>query len=239
MALGLFDRQAKIGLDVPEWLTIYLTEDSLVRWGLLEEVIEGAAIMGARGATVVLGDPRVCDAEINGDRRVWEVQGRIASYRPWFKLALCDEAYFRNNEAQLAAGRGLVIRMRNPAGPADPAPVPQALVGDWAVVMDTATTAVGKSADPSALLAMLDREGAESPWGQGHWGDPFDSQNLESTMILLALNCAAKPLRFQPETFFFASEFMDETVSRSFNARRLRARWGGGRTAAPQQEAAA
>jgi hypothetical protein len=222
MALGLFDRQAPIGLDIPEWVTLYVAPCHSPDWILIEEIAEGIATIGSRGMTIVLGGHRAGWDTIGNSNPHVRIRDRIAAYRPWFNIVLCNESYFVEYQSDLAAGRGFILR-EAVAGPFTS--IPSAIVGDWAVVLDIKTTLVGKSSDPVAMLAEVDSNEVEHPFTLPHWQDRWDEQTLTSTSVLLAINYLAKPTVHQTNTFVFAAEFIDQLTADAFNDRGLRPRW--------------
>jgi hypothetical protein len=242
-AIGLFDRQAPIGLEVPEWLKIYVSADMEpeAHWKMLEEIIEGVATMGCRGVTVVF-------SASNHPTRPHElelIRDRVVRYRPWFRAVACDEVFYLDNEAKLSGGDGMVVR---PAGELPPLmPVPASILGKdgQCTVLDIETTMVGRASDPAGMIRGVSAmPEVEIPWALPQWGSRgrappsslpgrwrAEERILASACIVLALNIVAKPQRFQGETFFFASEFLDRSVSGAVNERGLRARWQQGAAA--------
>jgi hypothetical protein len=232
MGIGLFDRQTPIGLSVPEWLTLYWTadssslEESQKMRDVTEEIVEGAAVMGCRGVTLILAYQGTVRS-IHPGGIVLDIVEKIEAYRPYFSMVLCDSTYYRQHEGSLSVGRTLILRHPQERHALIlPAELPPSLLKDWAVVIDFPTSLVGKTTDPIGLVTEVHGTGeVDFPCEIGQWCDEADATNLQSTEILLALNMLAKPERFENNTFLFAADFLDEVVAQAFNERRLRPRW--------------
>jgi hypothetical protein len=228
MALGLFARQIPIGLDVPGWLMLYIVGDD-IDWDNVQEIIEGAATIGVEGATVVVTSLASAQEYVS---MPWadKIRARIKNWRPWFRIVLCNDKYYSINENELMAGRSIVLRFPNKVADGatnSPAvPVRASIVRDWCVVMDSETTMIGKTSNPAGMLTVVTSDSeAPRPWREAHWTEAVDKETLLAAFRVLALNVLCKPARFRSESFFFANEYLDETVSKAFNERRMRARW--------------
>ena len=229
--VGLFGRQTALaGLDVPQGVTIYIDRgdaDSKTLNGLLTELIEGVAIVGAAGVTLVQNLPATEWARSAFDPTECAHWKRIMGCRPYFRLISCNPAAVEENGGEgLVAGRLVVVTNGRAAGE-----LPAPLRGEEAVCIDYLTTMVAKTNRPSELVRDALEQIAELDVRKlPHWSDPLSASLLNSTTVLLAMNALCKPDRLK-SAFLFASDYLDEMVARAFNDRGLRARR---RKAAPE-----
>ena len=222
--VGLFGRQAPIGLEVPEWVTIYVpswTEDNHSRMKFLDSLVEGVAVIGAVGCTVVF------NVEASAWNRVGleDVEDSLGSFvrtsRPYFRVIVSNLPGARRDGGPVCAGRLMVLTFGQPAE------LPPEFAGQEAIVVDHTTTMVAKSRRPADMSAEVFEAVPEMAEVRQlpHWVESWSATLLDTTLGLLALNVLAKPKRFSSNTFFFAADYLDETVAQAFNDRTLRARW--------------
>ena len=223
--VGLFGRQAPIGLEVPEWVTIYVpswTEDDDKKMQFLDSLVEGVAVIGALGCTVVF------NVEATGWNRlgledVEEFLGKfVRGSRPYFRLIVSNlPGVRREGVRQVCAGRLMVLTFGEPPA------MPEEFAGQEAIIIDHETTMVAKTRRPfdmatEVLEAVPEMAGVRQ---LPHWTESWSATLLDTTLGLLALNVLSKPKRFNANTFFFAADYLDETIAQAFNDRTLRARW--------------
>ena len=221
--VGIFGRQAPIsGLVIPRWITIYVDQiDEANKEEIhkfLKELVEGCGIVGATGVTVVfrLGAEHWYD--LVGDGFEKELTSLVIGSRPYFRAVVCNH-YAANDNRTLPAGALIVL-----TDGSEPR-MPESLAGRMAVCLDFKTTLISKTMRPEevvrdAIQQVADVDVREKP----HWTDPLSTTLLNSTACLLALNVLCKPERFGDDTFFFAYDYLDETVCQAFNDRGLRMR---------------
>ena len=223
--VGIFGRQAPIsGLEIPRWVTIFVdhvgseNEDEMKNF--IRELTEGCAVVGATGVTVALRvEASRWYSSLGGDFQTILANDANDS-RPYFRTIVCN-AYAVEQDPKLFAGKLIVV-----TDGAAPDSLPECLRDQTAVCIDYRSTMIAKTANVievvrDALEQVAELEVRELP----HWQDTMSSMLLNSTLALLALNVMCKPSRFEADTFFFASDYLDETIARAFNDRNLRARW--------------
>ncbi len=239
MSLGLFARQDLIGLDVPEWITIYVTRDTQrLRNGILTELVMTAAMVGVKGATVIFSNETLAASLIrppgsSGPSAPHSLREAVKAVRPYFKVVTCDRIYFDEAVAggteggklpPVAAGRGIILRSSSAQPIVED--IPEAIVGDWCLVIDERTTMVGKSRNPAQMMfEALTSDISEDCFEQGQWSELMDATRLRHATFLLGANMLCKPSKFQNDTFFFAANVLDVMTAKAFNERGLRARW--------------
>ena len=223
--VGIFGRQAPISaLVIPRWVTIYvdLVEEQTAEGvkQFLQELVEGCAVVGATGVTVAFRVDAVHWHEYIGDDFQETLAKTVSVSRPYFRAVVCNH-FTLDSQPEIAAGALLVV-----TDGIAPAELPAVLRGQPAVCVDIETTLIAKTTHPvelvrDALEQVAEMEVRKLP----HWTDPLSEVLLNSTTCLLALNLLCKPERFGADTFFFAYDYLDETVAQAFNDRTLRARW--------------
>ena len=223
--VGIFGRQAPIsGLEIPRWVTIFVdhigpeTEDEMKDF--VRELAEGCAVVGATGVTVAFRVEASRWYSALGSDFQAVLANDSNDSRPYFRVVVCN-AYALDQDPALFAGKLVIV-----TDGAAPDSLPTSLQGQEAVCIDYRSTLIAKTANAievvrDVLEQVAELEVRELP----HWRDTLSSTLLNSTLSLLALNVMCKPARFEADTFFFASDYLDETVARAFNDRNLRARW--------------
>jgi len=221
MALSLFARQATIGLEVPEWVTLIVTPvTDEFQWSDIKEVLERVAVVGAHGATVVLVGASAAD-QIEDHSHHTYIREQIAEFRPWFEIVLCNAEYYLTHLDALGSAPRVVLRSRDSRSD-----LSSVLPPGPALLLDLHTTAVGWCSNIPALLAELDVGGAvEEPWALPHWSDCIARQLLLSLTEDLAVNLLCKPSLHPIDQITMAAEFADHVTAAAFNERGLRARW--------------
>lgn len=226
--VGLFGRQAPIGLTVPNWVTIYVPhwEPEGRTHALLRLLVEGVAVIGSVGCTVVVRVQASRWVEAGLAKAEVELRSFVALSRPYFRVIVAnDHAVAEEHESEdggsIVAGRRILLL----DGLANAA-MPEFLAGENLIVVDSITSMVGKTDMPvemcaEVVAALAPKDFRELP----HWGDQWSESVLMSVTSLLAINMLAKPDRHPPDVFLFATEYMDEVTKRAFNDRGLRARW--------------
>jgi hypothetical protein len=223
--VGIFGRQAPIsGLEIPRWVTIFVdhidpeNEDAMKSF--IRELTEGCAVVGATGVTVAIRvEASRWYSVLGGDFQTSLVNDANDS-RPYFRAVVCN-AYALDQDPTLFAGKLIII-----TDGAAPSNLPACLLNQPAVCIDYPTTMIAKTANvPEVVRDALEQVAELSVRELPHWLDTMSSMLLNSTLALLALNVMCKPDRFEADTFFFASDYLDETIARAFNDRNLRARW--------------
>ena len=223
--VGIFGRQAPIAsLVIPKWVTILvdsITEESEFEMKkFVTELAEGVAVVGAVGVTIAFNIPASVWHERIGEQ--WEdaVNSYIQHSRPYFRVVVCNYHALATPESP-AAGSLLLI-----TDGSAPETMPEITTGCEMICVDYRTTMVAKTARPAELIRDALEQVAEMDVRKmRHWSSSLSTVNLNSTAALLALNLLCKPSRFQENVFFFAYDYLDETVSQAFNDRTLRARW--------------
>jgi hypothetical protein len=240
MALGLFARQAPIGLEVPEWVTVFVAHQGDESGPHLREFVGGLATVGCRGATVVFREGARSSADPAKALRDWAESwgvdrggASLPMTRPYFRLVACDARFFESHREEVEAGRAVYFLGRGPTGWAaaarGPLPEPPGGLGgeEGCVVLDMLTAVVGQSTQPHRMLAAAvsaEWDGPK-PWLRPNWAEGDDADVLASAAVAMALNWLCKPSTYQNESFFFTSDFIDGITAKCFNERNLRPRW--------------
>lgn len=234
MGVGLFGRQAPIGLDVPKWVTIHVTPEASKRvsnltlesgrsW--LHELVEGIATIGAVGVTIVMDAKSETWISGNLDAFFRRLKQSLRHSRPYFRLVVSNYAHYSARAEEVEAGPRFILANGDTA-----LEVMERLDGDRCYGIECLSTAVFRTNQPSRMIPeitqLVESGDIENPWTLPHWKDDLWYEGLlRSTTILLALNNLCKPGKFEDNTFLFGAEYSDEVISRAFNERHLRANW--------------
>jgi hypothetical protein len=223
--VGIFGRQAPISsLVIPRWVTIYvdLIEEQTAMGvkDFVLELVEGCAVVGATGVTVAFRIDAAKWHEYVGDDYQDVLTKAVGVSRPYFRAVVCNH-FALEHHPENAAGALLVVTDGHA-----PEELPTVLQGQAAVCLDIETALIAKTSRPRELVRDALEQVAEMDVRRlPHWEDHLSEVLLNSTTCLLALNMLCKPERFGDDTFFFAYDYLDETVTQAFNDRTLRARW--------------
>lgn len=223
--VGIFGRQAPIAsLVIPKWVTILvdrITEESEFEMKkFVTELAEGVAVVGAVGVTIAFNIPASIWHERIGEPWEETVNSYIQHSRPYFRVVVCNYHALATPESPAAGNLVLVT------DGAAPEALPGIADGCEMVCIDYRTTLIAKTSRPAELIRDALEQVAELEVRKmRHWTSSLSTVNLDSAAALLALNLLCKPARFQENVFFFAYDYLDETVSQAFNDRTLRARW--------------
>ena len=232
--VGIFGRQAPIsGLEIPKWVTVFVgkidehEEEDILKF--ITELVEGIAVIGATGATVVFDVTASSWRSLISEEYEKKVAEFVRHSRPYFRTVLVN-SHAVERDPSLAAGK-LMVLTNGSAVEALPAP----LVGEEAVCIDYQTTLVAKTAKCDRLVRDALEQVAEMDVRElPHWEDSLSQVLLNSCTVLLALNVLCKPARFETDVFFFAADYMDNIIADAFNDRTLRARWRKEKAVAPK-----
>lgn len=228
---GLYDRQAPIaGLEIPEWITIYCPKSNTLsprRELVLQRLIEGFAIAGSMGATVIFDTVHSCWGD-RGAMLEKYVDQNVLPCRPYFSIVsanLESVNVTRNTDEDLIAGFPVVLVDGVMNETDNPFP------NEAVVIIDVSTSMIAKSSKPigvawaQLMSASKESLGVVPSEELEHWSSTADEWSevlLMSLTSQLAMNLVCKPTRFG-EIFFHATEFGDRVVAEAFNDRGLRA----------------
>jgi len=234
MGVGLFGRQAPIGLDVPKWVTVFVTPGATTQlryfdleegksW--LHELVEGIATIGSVGVTIVLDAKSEVWISKHMNDYFQKMRMSLRHSRPYFRLVISNYAHYEARSGEVEAGPRFIFAHGDTS-----LEWFARLDGQQCYGIECLSTAVLRTSQPSRMvpeIARLVESGdVENPWTLPHWkGDEWYAGLLRSTTTLLALNNLCKPGKFDDNTFLFGAEYSDEVISRAFNERHLRANW--------------
>jgi hypothetical protein len=226
--VGLFGRQAPIGLDIPQWVTVYVPHGAWQKQevggtvgGFMAVLVEGLAVIGLTGVTIVI-DENVKTWSMHSLNDLGAtLKGAVAPSRPYFRIIVSNVAAALENDGATMSGPLLVVTNGEAVA------VPEAVLrGGDAICVDVATTMVAKTTHPYELSKDAIQElGVKDLYKQPQWAEKWSRTVLRSTTALMALNVLAKPERFGMNRFFFACDFLDETIMQAVNARGVRPRF--------------
>jgi len=226
---GIYDRQAAIGLDIPQWAYVAVIAPSGVGFeaavrAAIQEAGVPLAEIGVEGITIVLRnagtDPGGSDAARMGATRVLE---QIRSRRPWFSAVIGNEQfYLENRKVQAAAGVFLVVG-GEPRVIAD-SDVPVIPHQSRWVVADLANGLVSVNSSPAAVSRLA--HDAMSPDDiAADTTDPVQYAAQRHMTMLLALNALVKPSRFAGKSFLATKEVMETMTASAINTLGIRPRF--------------
>ena len=224
---GLYGRQQTIeGLEIPRWVTIYVptelcNEISLTLREYLENTIEGLAVAGCLGVTVVFDTTISIMGKYPLDVFGKNLLSFIRNSRPFFRLFTCNLRAL-TSEPSLLQGHLLIIGDKSVN-----VFKLESFQLDAMVYVDPLTSLIAKTSTETHYTMLSDiYNSMELDYrSQRIWNDdPHSVKLLTSFTSLLTVNAICKPQSMLQNTFFMAADFVNEITAQAFNDRSLRIR---------------
>ena len=242
---GLYGRQSTIAeLEIPQWVTIYIDTKSVerrfdidnvdftestpllngIKTSVLANLIEGLAIAGVYGVSIVLDTTIANWSTCNIEPFINEVLGFVRKSRPSFQAVICNKFALESTEEVV---KGPVIAFIENDSVIEEIPFEKLNKDLIPVIFVNSATSMILKCNQTDAVNMIPAVFEVVPEVQRHriWADDPFSRKLLSNMIgTLVVNTICKPSKTADRTFFTAADFMNEVTAQAFNDRSLRIR---------------
>jgi hypothetical protein len=223
----LFDRQKNIDLEIPEWVTLYITKDTYQTSKLdmnifLYELLEGFAIVGVIGVTLIFDEVAQSFESTFFTGLERSIQN-FSKIRPYFKGVVCNSKSVELEPEKYICGPIVIIFDENII--TIPDYLDQEKIG---YLIDINSTLVVKTKLKNTVQLVEDainQVGNPKIRLEEQWMNNWSKSILDRMIILVLINIMVKKDLFQENLFLFCYDYIDQIVMNAFNDRNLKAFW--------------